>query len=99
MYVQTTYNAFMRIEWDETKRVSNLRKHRVDFADAVGALLDPQGLTREDEDAEREPRFLTLGRGYCERLLLVVWTERSGDVIRIISARRASPGEARHYRD
>ena len=32
-------------------------------------------------------------------LLLVVWTERTGDVIRIISARRASPGEARHYRD
>lgn len=89
----------MRIEWDETKRASNLRKHRVDFADAVGALLDPQGLTREDEDADLEPRFLTLGRGYCERLLLVVWTERTGDVIRIISARRASPGEARHYRD
>ena len=89
----------MRIEWDETKRASNLRKHRVDFADAVGALLDPQGLTREDEDAEQEPRFLTLGRGYCERLPLVVWTERTGDVIRIISARRASPGEARHYRD
>lgn len=104
MYAQAAYNASMRIEWDEPKRASNLRKHRVDFADAVGALLDPQGLTREDEDAEDEdaelePRFLTLGRGYCERLLLVVWTERTGDVIRIISARKASPGEARHYRD
>jgi uncharacterized protein len=41
----------MQIEWDESKRVANLRKHGVDFADAVGALLDPHCLTREDPDA------------------------------------------------
>jgi uncharacterized DUF497 family protein len=64
----------VRIEWDESKRTSNLRKHGVDFADAVGALLDPHNLTREDDDARDEVRFVTLGRGYCDRLLLVVWT-------------------------
>lgn len=89
----------MRFEWDESKRAANLRKHGVDFADAVGALLDPFNRTLEDPDAEGEARYLTLGRGYADRLLLVVWTERDGDVIRIISARNASPGEARHYED
>ncbi len=44
-------------------------------------------------------RFITLGRGYSDRLLLVVWTERGEDVTRIISARKASPGEARAYKD
>jgi uncharacterized DUF497 family protein len=85
------------IEWEESKRASNLRKHGVDFADAVGALLDPYNLTREDNDIRNELRLVTLGRGHCDRLLLVVWTERHEDIIRIISARKASPGEARAY--
>ncbi|MFT4256552.1 MAG: BrnT family toxin [Pseudoxanthomonas sp.] len=86
----------MNYEWDEGKRTENLRKHGVDFADAVGALEDPAGLTIED-DAEDEVRFITLGCGFSDHVLYVVWTERSEDVIRIISARRASPGEARQY--
>jgi uncharacterized protein len=89
----------MRIEWDESKRASNLRRHGVDFADAVGALVDPHNLTREDEDVQSEKRFITLRRGYSDRLLLVIWTERGDDVTRIISARKASPGEARAYED
>jgi uncharacterized DUF497 family protein len=89
----------MRFEWDESKRSANLRKHGVDFADAVGALLDPHCLTREDDAAEGEIRFVTLGRGFSDRLLLVVWTERDGDTLRIISARKASPNESRHYED
>jgi hypothetical protein len=89
----------MRFVWDEAKRAANLRKHGVDFSDAVGALLDPQARAIEDPDAENEARFITLGRGYSDRLLLVVWTERDEDAIRIISARKASPGEARHYED
>ena len=89
----------MRYEWDETKRQENLRKHGVDFADAVGALEDPASLTVEDAVAESEPRYVTLGAGFSGRVLYVVWTERSGDAIRIISARKASPGEASHYRE
>lgn len=99
MYVHVAYTSACKIEWDESKRAANLRKHGVDFADAVGALLDPHSLTREDPDARAETRFITLGRGYCERLLVVIWTERDEDVIRIISARKASPGEARGYED
>jgi uncharacterized DUF497 family protein len=70
----------------------------VDFADAVGALEDPAALTIED-DSEGEFRYITLGTGFCGRILFVVWTERSEDTIRIISARKASPGEARQYHE
>jgi uncharacterized DUF497 family protein len=89
----------MLFEWDEAKRRTNLRKHGVDFADAVGALEDPFNLTLEETAATGEPRFVIMGRGFCDRVLYVVWTERGVDVIRIISARKASPGEARHYQD
>ncbi len=89
----------MRYEWDETKRQENIRKHEVDFADAVGALEDPFGLTRDDPTAESEPRFVTLGRGFSDRVLYVVWTERGPEVTRIISARKASVGEARQYEE
>ena len=89
----------MNYEWDEAKRAVNLAKHGVDFADAVGALEDPLNLTLEDGDALGEQRFITLGYGFCGRILYVVWTERGQDTLRIISARRADPGEARAYRE
>jgi uncharacterized DUF497 family protein len=87
----------MRYEWDEIKRQDNLRKHGVDFADAVGALEDPRNITIEDDEALGEVRYLTLGMDLKLRIALVVWTERVGNVIRIISARLASSGEARRY--
>lgn len=93
------YNAYMQYEWDETKRAANLAKHGVDFADAIGALIDPSAQTREDPDATAEVRYLTLGRSFVGHVLLVVWTERDVDTIRLISARRASAGEARYYRE
>ncbi|MDR0480002.1 MAG: BrnT family toxin [Burkholderiaceae bacterium] len=89
----------MYYKWDEAKRAANMAKHGVDFADAVGALEDPLGCTFEDADAQGEARFVSLGYGFCGRILYVVWTECGADTIRIISARKASPGEARHYRE
>jgi len=86
-------------EWDESKRTANLAKHGVDFADAVGALLDPSAQTREDPAAAGEARYVSLGWGFTGRVLPVVWTERNADTIRLISARRASAGEARHYQE
>ena len=84
----------MEFEWDEAKRQNNLAKHGVDFADAVGALLDNDNRTIEDTDTKGEHRYITLGCGFCDRVLLVVWTERlSGDAIKIISARTASRSE------
>ena len=87
----------MRFEWDEARRQTNLAKHGVDFADAAEALLDERAKTIEDPDAEGERRHLTLGLDPTGQVLLVVWTERGEDAIRIVSARRASPGERRAY--
>lgn len=80
----------MRFEWDEGKRATNLAKHGVDFADAVGVYEDPFALTRDDPSTSDEERFITLGCGFKGRVLHVVWTERGFDAIRIISTRKAS---------
>jgi len=96
-YARCAYIWPMRYEWDDAKREDNLRKHGVDFSDAVGALEDPASLTIDYPDAAGEARFLTLGMDFLARVLLVVWTERAADRIRIISARKASPGETRRY--
>jgi len=82
-------------QWDPRKASANLRKHRVDFADAVGVFEDPRALTMEDLYPEEE-RFLTLGLDFLGRVLLVVWTWR-GDDIRLISARGATRRERRQY--
>ena len=85
----------MSYEWDPKKAIRNLRKHGVDFADAVPALEDELALTIEDDHAD-EQRFITIGTDALARLLVVVYTFREGQ-IRIISAREATPRERRQY--
>ena len=51
-------------EWDEEKAAANLRKHRVDFADAALVLEDELASTMRDLYSEREERFVTPGRDY-----------------------------------
>ena len=86
----------MEFEWDPRKANENLRKHGVDFADAVIALEDENALTIEDQDHD-EPRFKTLGMGPTLNVLFVVHCERSENCIRIISARKADKKEAKFY--
>jgi uncharacterized DUF497 family protein len=86
----------MTIEFDPDKARANLKKHGVSFAHAEQALRDPMALTIEDPDAEDEQRFVTLGSDAVGRILVVVHTKR-GERTRLISARKASPGEARAY--
>lgn len=86
----------MEFEWDLGKAKSNLRKHGVDFADAVIALEDENALTVEDSN-HTEPRFKTLGLGPTLNILFVVHCEQSKDCIRIISARKADKRETRYY--
>ena len=90
------HNRRVDIEFDPAKAQSNLRKHRVGFAHAEQALRDPFAITVADPDSEGEQRFVTLGADALGRLLVVVHTPR-GDRIRLISARKASPGEAEQY--
>ncbi len=86
----------MDAEWDPRKAADNLRKHGVDFADAVIALEDENALTIEDKDHD-EQRFKTLGMGPDINILYVIYTYRENDCIRIISARRADRSETRQY--
>jgi len=85
-------------EWDPAKARQNLRKHGVDFADAVTVLEDEAALTIRDPFSEQEQRWITLGVDALGRLLVVVYTWR-GDRIRLISARPATPRERRQYEE
>lgn len=86
----------MEFRWDPKKAKENLRKHNVDFADAVIALEDENALTIEDLDHD-EPRFKSLGMGPSLNILFVVHCERSESSIRIISARKADRKEIKDY--
>lgn len=86
----------MTIEFDPDKAHANLRKHGVGFAHAEQALRDPSALTVEDPDAVGEQRFVTLGMDALGRLIVVVHSQR-GERTRLISARKASRGEAEKY--
>ena len=84
-------------EWDGRKAAVNRRKHVIDFADATAVFDDERALTVPGEiTAVDETRMLTLGRDTLGRVLVVAYTSR-GDRIRLISARRATPGERRQY--
>ncbi len=86
----------MEYDWDPRKAAENLRKHNVDFADAVIALEDENALTIEDHD-HSEQRFKTLGRDPFLNILFVVHCERSENCIRIISARKSDRKETEQY--
>ena len=87
----------MSYEWDPKKARSNYKKHRVKFADAVGVFEDENSITIEDDHAG-EDRFITLGRDFLRRILIVVYTFR-GIIIRIISARKATAREKQEYEE
>ena len=83
-------------EWNPAKAAANLAKHKVDFADAALSLEDPRALTIADPDAIGEDRFITLAADPTGRFLITVYSH-SGTNRRIISARKASPGERKRY--
>jgi len=85
----------MEFEWDVRKGTSNLRKYGIDFADAATVLYDELAVTIADEETEEE-RFVTIGMDALGRLLVVVYTWR-GELVRLISARRATLLERRQY--
>jgi hypothetical protein len=90
----------LRFEWDPAKDQENLRKHGIAFAEAQTVFYDEFGREfYDDEHSEWEDRFLLLGLSSFSRLLLVCHCYRASEsIIRIISARKATPGEARFYR-
>ena len=87
----------VQYEWDNRKAADNLRKHGVDFADAIAALEDPNRLEEIDTRfAYGEERMRVIGMAYRDVLFVVV-TVRDDDICRIISARKATRHEQDRY--
>lgn len=84
-------------EWDRRKAEINLKKHTVDFADAVAVFSDDSAITLQD-DSNGEERFVSVGLDAVGRVLVVAFSWR-GERIRLISARRATRRERRQYEE
>jgi uncharacterized DUF497 family protein len=82
--------------FDPAKDAENRRKHGVSLAEGDGVLNDPLALTLEDDTAQAEQRFVSVGVNSLGALMVVVFTHREDD-IRLISVRRATPKERRVY--
>ena len=90
----------LQFEWDEVKAKANARKHGVTFEEARTVFFDEQAKLIDDPDhSEDEERFVILGLSSTPRLILVCHCYRkSGSMIRIISARKATNKESKSYR-
>jgi uncharacterized protein len=87
----------VQCEWDGDKATRNARKHRVSFEEAATVFSDPLALIIEDERRPENARVI--GESLAARILLVVFIERHRDVVRLISARRATRHERRRYEE
>ena len=87
----------MRFTWDPEKAASNLRKHGVSFREAATVFGDP--LAAMVVDALDPERAILVGQSERGRVLLTVFVELSEDMIRIISARRATSHERKRYEE
>lgn len=85
----------MRFEWDEIKNQSNIQKHGIDFNDVLDIFKHPLLSMLDNRENYREDRWI--GIGWIKNIIAVVVYTESDDVIRIISARKATKNEVRHY--
>jgi uncharacterized DUF497 family protein len=91
----------LRFEWDARKDAANRRKHGISFEEAESTFADENALLLDDPDhSEHEERFVLLGLSATLRVLVVCHCyRRSGDLIRIISARKANQDEEAIYNE
>jgi hypothetical protein len=89
----------MKYEWDEHKAVANRKKHGVSFEEAETVFNDPLYVDFYDPDhSDSEHRYIIIGESCRKRLLFVAYAER-GKVVRLISAREATPAERKGYEE
>jgi len=93
----------MKFDWDPAKAEENLKKHKVSFEVATTVFDDLLHLSIEDPDSRREKRWVTIGFASTHKTLVVVHTDRldvdGTEVIRIISARKATRKEKTVYEE
>lgn len=96
------YNIIIKtlhFEWDENKNTINLKKHGISFKDVESVFYDDAAILFDDPDHSiYEERFLIIGRSIAKGVCIVSHCHRKeGDVIRIISARKATKREREIY--
>jgi len=89
----------IKFEWNTAKAVTNIKKHGVSFEEAKSVFFDDFSVQFFDQNnSDTEERFLMLGMSNETNLLLICHCERDdGNTIRIISARKATKNESKHY--
>ncbi len=88
----------MNVTWDEAKNLSNQKKHGVSFEEAETVFYDDEALLKYDENhSQDEERFVMMGMSEASRVLVVCHCYRMGDVLRLISARKATKREESQY--
>ncbi|MGB8507388.1 MAG: BrnT family toxin [Pyrinomonadaceae bacterium] len=88
----------MKFEWDKAKAAANLKKHEVTFDEASTIFSDPLARIFDDEwHSAEECREIIIGHSILKRLLLVCFTERDTDTVRIFSARNLTRKERQEY--
>jgi uncharacterized protein len=90
---------YIQFEWDPLKNDTNIKKHQISFDEAKTAFYDPNARIIDDpEHSNSEDRFILLGLSQNLNLLIVCHCYRSKDeIIRIISARKATKQETSNY--
>ena len=91
-----TYICF---SWDESKSITNLKKHKISFEEAKTVFYDDNArLIHDPEHSKTEDRYILLGLSSQLRLLVVVHIyNKQDEQIRIISARKTTKTESKHY--
>ncbi len=88
----------MKFEWDENKNETNIEKHRLDFEDASDVFDSPMLVALDTRQNYGEDRWI--GLGLIEyRVVVVVYTYRDTDIVRVISMRKALQHEKYQYEE
>ena len=86
----------MQFEWDENKRLNNIEKHGVDFVVAFQLWEAPMLVVEDIRRDYDEQRWIALGK-LNHRVMVVAYTKRKIDIVRIISFRKANKREVAYY--
>jgi uncharacterized protein len=86
----------VQFEWDENKNQTNIRKHGIDFRDAIDVFNHPVLTWPDGREDYGEERWIALG--WMKALMgVVIYVERRADTVRIVSARKATRQETKRY--
>jgi len=90
----------IKFDWNPAKADINIKKHGVSFEESRSVFYDDFAVQFFDQDnSDVEDRFLMLGMSNETNVLIVCHCERdNGNTIRIISSRKATKNEQKHYR-